>query len=153
VKILVANKKNAEHISRIMKESHAMISITTPGDDLADLADNDNRVDLLRIQFHDLTDIHVKEAEKGGVPKHMVFPNVGHANQILDWFENLDQSKTDCLIIHCNEGCSRSPGVAAALCEVNGEGEGHFAHDDPRGCYSPNILIKSLIIEEARKRA
>ena len=64
---------------------------------------------VLRLQFHDVTE--------RGEPTDILFaPEHARAiHEFLDQWPDVDR-----VVVHCNAGVSRSPGVALGLCDVRG---------------------------------
>jgi predicted protein tyrosine phosphatase len=95
-----------------------------------------NRVGLLRLVFED-----IEEADK---PASF---NASLAAEILDFVEKM-WDKVDVFLIHCEVGLSRSPAIAAALCQI-------YYNDDGRWFDSifPNRLVYRLLLETHARRA
>jgi hypothetical protein len=55
--VAIANRLPAEKLSSLIRTSHAIISITDADKELADFAPNQNRIDILSLQFYDLEDM------------------------------------------------------------------------------------------------
>ena len=114
---------------------YAVISIATPGDEEAEIAPSDKCVSILRLSFNDIRASQCHPEWLSFVPEH--------ARSIwafvAEHWENIEA-----LIIHCDAGQSRSPGVAAALDKVlNG--------DDSRWWkgYRFNYLVYETLLNEA----
>jgi len=84
------------------------ISITDPQSDPAELSAQ--FAEVLRVAFSDIV-------EPTGLPSHQLFA----AEQATAIIEFLDRwPDVDRIVIHCNAGLSRSPGVALAIAELRG---------------------------------
>jgi predicted protein tyrosine phosphatase len=107
----------------------AAISISTEVDQWPVLSEI-NRVDLLQIHFMD-----IDAPNKGGLTTE-------HASQILQFVEK-NWDVIDCLLVHCEMGVSRSPGVGAAISKIKtGEDAVFFKR------YTPNRFVyKSILLE------
>ena len=99
----------------------AAISITTEGD-FPVLSEN-NRQGLLQLAFADTAD-----------PDRSDSFTASHAAELLDFVAQIGD-QIEVLLIHCEAGMSRSPGVAAALSRI------YYGDDGPWGEYDfPNSL-------------
>ena len=106
--VLVLSERDAQLHHPARRE--VCISITDPGKPLPFLSTH--FLAVLRLAFSDIT-------EAIDHPNYVLF-NERHAMEIL-WFVSL-WGKVDRIVIHCQAGVSRSPGIAAALCELFGWG-------------------------------
>jgi predicted protein tyrosine phosphatase len=111
----------------------AAISITTEGG-FPTLSD-DNRLGLLQLVFADTAD-----------PDRADSFTVSQATELLDFVE-LVWDRVEVLLIHCEAGMSRSPGVAAALSRI------HYGDDGPWGEYDfPNSLVYQRLVDGHHQR-
>jgi predicted protein tyrosine phosphatase len=111
----------------------AAISITTEGD-FPTLAE-ENRLGLLRLVFADTAD-----------PNRSDSFTASHAAELLDFVEAV-WDRIEVLLIHCEAGMSRSPGVAAALSRI------YYGDDGPWGEYDfPNGLVYQRLVDGHRQR-
>ena len=98
-----------------------------------------NRVGLLQIAFADFA---VVEGEEERVFKE------AHAHKILDFVQEV-WDKIEVLMIHCEEGNSRGPAVAAAISRIRfGEDRTYFLPH----MFWPNRLVYRVLLETARQR-
>mgnify|MGYP001823206740 CR=1 FL=1 len=112
----------------------AAISITTEGD-FPVLSEN-NRQGLLQLAFADTADSDRPDA----------FTTV-LATELLDFVAAV-WDRVDVLLIHCEAGLSRSPGVAAALSRI------YYGDDGPWFEYDfPNTLVYQQLVDGNRQRA
>ena len=115
---------------------YAVISITTPGDEEATIAPSDKCCSVLRLSFYDIRASECCREWQTFLPEH--------ARSI--WaFVDEHRGQIEKLVIHCDAGQSRSPGVAAALDKVlNG--------DDSRWWkgFRFNYLVYETLLSEAR---
>lgn len=119
-------------------EKHALISIKTPGDIDAMIKVNENTVGILRLAFHDVDPSEYAEGfqfRKGIVP---FSPEL--AAEVWDFIDALPE--TCKVIIHCDAGLSRSPGLAAGLSRVLNEDDVAYFEN----AY-PNMLVYRTIIK------
>jgi hypothetical protein len=69
------------------------------------------------------------------------------AVEILDFVERV-WDRMEVLLIHCEAGMSRSPGVAAALSRI------HYGDDGPWGEYDfPNSLVYQRLVDGHQQRS
>lgn len=130
-------------------EDWACISIVTkPGD--WPIFTKSQPVDLLQMQFADLDlthqelqELYANKTNDGlGVP----FFNQTMAQEILDFYLKI-KDKVSNLLVHCEAGWSRSPGVAGALSKIFLDDDMYFFNN-----YSPNRFVYRMIINEALER-
>ena len=106
----------------------AAISITTEGDFPA--LSEDNRQGLLQLAFADTADSERHDAFTASL-----------AADVLDFVEEV-WDRVEVLLIHCEAGLSRSPGVAAALSRI------YYGDDGPWGEYDfPNSLVYQRLVD------
>ena len=118
-----------------VRTAYVVISITDPGSRPARIRQPAGFRDVLRLQFHDALPV------KGfALPANIVLMNEDHARAIWRFFEQW-QEAVETIVVHCEQGMSRSPAVAAAICNVlNGDGSQFFDE------YVPNQYIYDLLI-------
>lgn len=115
----------------------ACISIATTEDDFVRIRRKHRRA-LLQIAFADMTQ---------PLPGLILFDG-DHAHDILD-FVTLHWPHIEVLMIHCEQGLSRSPAVAAAIARLK-TGRYRRFFQDP---YLPNGYIYRRLLETAAGRA
>ena len=138
-KIRVFSRQAAEAFEP-PKKVHAWISITTPGDEPANIPIVKRYdVGVKRVQFHDVDNGESGEIDKGGNP--YIVPDMLSAREIYS-FVLWNRAAIEELYIHCDAGISRSAGVAAALSKI------YLATDEEffKPPYHPNRLIYRLIL-------
>lgn len=116
---------------------HVLISITSPDDNPATLQTNKHTRGVLRLSFWD----HRDEWDAAGREQHEPIFSTSMAREI--WALVLANPDAD-VIVHCDEGASRSPGVVAALAQVL-KGD----DSDWRRIYHPNSRVYRLMLETA----
>mgnify|MGYP001306606723 CR=1 FL=1 len=114
----------------------ACISIATTEDDFVKIHRR-RRCGLLQIAFADMTQ---------QLPGLILF-NSEHAHDILD-FVTLQWPQIKLLMIHCEQGLSRSPAVAAAIARLK-TGKGRRFFQEP---YLPNGYVYRQLLEVAAGR-
>ena len=116
----------------------ACISIVTEEDSWPKISEA-NRVGLLQLAFADIATAEGDEARAF---------NEDHAQRILDFVQQV-WDRIDVLMVHCEEGNSRGPAVAAAISRVYlGEDKVYFMPYT----YWPNRLVYRILLETANKR-
>lgn len=117
---------------------HVIISITTTIDDPARIPESEHTRGVLRLVFPDL-DLPAPDAPKD------IF-GLAHANAIWDFVE-AHRDHVDRIILHCDAGISRSPGVAAALAKcLTGDDADYFRR------YRPNMRVYRTLLEVWHQR-
>ncbi len=112
----------------------AAISITTEGD--FPVLSGGNRQGLLQLAFADTADSDRPDA----------FTTV-LATELLDFVAEV-WDRVEVLLIHCEAGLSRSPGVAASLSQIYYGDDGRWFEYD-----FPNALVYHLLVEGHKRRA
>jgi predicted protein tyrosine phosphatase len=98
-----------------------------------------NRVGLLQLAFADIADAEGDEKRAF---------NEDHAHRILDFVKEV-WDRIDVMMVHCEEGNSRGPAVAAAISRIYlGEDKLYFLPH----MYWPNRLVYRILLDTARKR-
>ena len=112
----------------------AAISITTLGD--FPTLSEENRLGLLQLAFADTAD-----------PDRPDSFTASHAAEVLDFVAQI-WDRIEILLIHCEAGMSRSPGVAAALSRI------YYGDDGPWGEYDfPNSLVYQRLVDGHQQRS
>jgi predicted protein tyrosine phosphatase len=117
----------------------ACISIVTEAGTWPSLSD-EHRVGLLQLAFADIS--NSSGDEPGAFTEE-------HARRILDFVKSMWDS-IEVLMVHCEEGNSRSPAVAAAISRLYlGNDRLYFLPY----MYWPNRYVYGLLLDVARERA
>ncbi len=103
--LVVLSREDAELYEPSLRE--ICVSISDPAAEPAKVSSQFTAV--LRLEFHDVT--------QRGEPSDILFAPE-HARAIHDFLEKWPDP--DRIVLHCNMGVSRSPGVALGLCDVRG---------------------------------
>jgi predicted protein tyrosine phosphatase len=118
---------------------HLIVSISTPGDEGADIRTNEHTLKLLRLWFWDFDKVPPGHEEAGWAKDSECF-QPSQAQQILDVVKQYPEAER--LIVHCDAGYSRSPAVAAALSKILlGDDSMYFQR------YRPNMRVYRTILE------
>ena len=131
---------------------HIIISIQEPKDKLIEFSPNKTRLAVLSIDFYDLD---YNPSRWGKKETEEIKKQYGHgifkpkqARTIINFVEEW-KDKIDLIVVHCEAGISRSPGVAAAINKVL-TGSDKSIFDNPM--YIPNRYIYSTILKEWAKK-
>jgi predicted protein tyrosine phosphatase len=135
MKITVCSKRLIENMS-MPNVPHLVVSIRTPGDELATIYTTPSTLKVLYLAFYDL--IHEVD---GTEEKDADMFQPAQARQILAMVKAHPEAEH--LIVHCDAGLSRSQGVGAALSKIL---EGDDSHYFKR--YHPNTRVYRMILEE-----
>ena len=157
MRIRVMNRRDVE-ATVMFGEPHAFISIRTPRDpEEVRLPIAANTIDVLRLQFHDLDAMPTQP-----IPILLAGGDAGHGVVTADLFDEerarkvvsfvrkvRAQNEDALLIIHCDAGWSRSPGMAAAI------EKGMLGRDDAYWFKhkTPNRLVYRTILNVIEKEA
>lgn len=152
--IFVFSRQEAEHMLAPWQEvPHLIISITTPyadgSTDQANLRTAPATLGILRQAFHDLPDMpaDVEASVFADEPylRDALFTRE-LAKEVLD-FVQVRADAVRSILVHCDAGLSRSPGVAAALAKI-------LLGDDTVWfkSFHPNRRVYRLIMEEFAER-
>ena len=118
---------------------HVIISITTTADDEARIPPSPQCRATLRLVFLDA------DQPGDGFPESALFSNE-HADRV--WNFVLDHRPHIArIILHCDAGVSRSPGVAAALAKVLVGDDSEFFNR-----YHPNRRVYTTLLSRYRER-
>lgn len=124
--LVVLSREDVEHYEPSTRE--ICISISDPGAVPAGLSPSFQAV--LRLQFDDVVE--------RGDPADILFAE-DHALKIVAFMEQW--ADVDRVILHCNMGVSRSPGVALGLCDVRGWATAELERSHPGW----NRLVRGVI--------
>lgn len=132
VDLQVLNRTLAESVGHT--SPHAVISITDPTAPDCDLqGDAKNRVDVLRLKFHDV------DAEG----TNCLCMTQEQADRIAGFVAEMAGSRSVRLfVIHCEAGYSRSAGVAAAISRALNDVDAPFFD-----YFQPNFLVYTRVLD------
>ena len=91
---------------------------------------------VLRLNFNDVTE--------RGEPSDILFAE-DHAREIRKFLNSWP--KAERVMVHCNAGVSRSPGVALGLCDIRGWATAALERSHPGW----NRLVRSVIAAEGKE--
>jgi predicted protein tyrosine phosphatase len=137
MEFVVAGRQDIESGIPI-RTAYVVISITDPGSRPARIQRTAGFRDVLRLQFHDALPV-----EGFTLPPDIVIMNEDHARAIWQFVKKWQES-AETIAVHCEQGVSRSPAVAAAICKVLiGGGRQYFRE------YVPSRYIYDLLLTAA----
>ncbi len=96
-------------------------------------------------RFQAVIRMYFSDVIEGGDPLDVLFAP-DHATAIREFIE--DAPDFDRIILHCNMGISRSPGVALGLCDLNGWATAELERKHPGW----NRLVRTVMRESANPR-
>jgi predicted protein tyrosine phosphatase len=135
---MVTDRTGIERGIRV-RSSYAVISISDPGSRRPKVRKQSGLRAVLRLCFHD--------AEPTGMPDLDRRVTCMHADQARQIWEFVTQhADVGTIVVHCEAGMSRSPAVAAALCEAMGMDD-RFSRE-----YQPNAHVYRLVLDAAPTR-
>jgi predicted protein tyrosine phosphatase len=128
--LLVLSREDAERYEPMGRE--ICISIADP--DAQPARVSASFMAVLRLHFHDVTE--------RGDPSDILFA-LDHAQTIHEFVESWPHAER--VVVHCNMGVSRSPGVALGLCDVRGWATASLERSHPGW----NRLVRTLMVQSA----
>jgi predicted protein tyrosine phosphatase len=128
--LVILSREDVEYYEPTSRE--ICISIYDPGAQPAGVSPS--FVAVLRLQFDDLT-----ERDEDG---DILF-TAEQARQIIAFVDKW--SDVDRVIVHCNMGVSRSPGIALGICDLRGWASASIERSHPGW----NRLVRRLMLESA----
>jgi predicted protein tyrosine phosphatase len=131
--LLVLSREDVERYEP--QNNEVCISISDPEAQPARLSARFTSV--LRLYFNDVVE--------RGEPSDILFA-AEHATAINEFLGGA--SEIDRIVLHCNMGVSRSPGVALGLCDLNGWATAELERKHPGW----NRLVRSVMQESAKSR-
>jgi len=124
----------------VVRTPYVVISISDPGKQRPRIRRSTGFRDAIFLQFHDA------EPTEGFTPlDKLVLMTSDHAATIWE-FVCRYQNAVDTIVVHCEQGMSRSPAVAAAICKTLGQDDRHFFDE-----YAPNRYIYDLMLKTAQQ--
>ncbi len=138
---IVAGREEIES-GIVVRTPYVVISITDPGKRSARIQRAAGFRDILRLQFHDAVPV-----VGFTLPSEIVVMTKDHTEEIWQ-FVHKWCNKVETIVVHCEQGMSRSPAVAAAICKVFGDDDRRFFRE-----YMPNRYIYDLLVTVAEEAA
>ena len=119
----------------------SVISVCEKGD-FPEIHINDQLIDRLNLQFHDVDFFKNGEREDD-----RILFNHDHANAVLDFYLRMKECDSTVMYVHCLAGMCRSAAIAAALDKIE-KGDDHVWFATKR----PNMRVYRCILEMAADR-
>lgn len=147
MKILVTNRPTIQQPGVLNNiPAHIIISITAPTSKdttrEATIHTTEKTKGVLRMFFHDVYPMNLPDWKIKEVYGNPLLFNDKYAKEIYD-FVKKHEKEVECIIVHCEAGHSRSPGVAAALCSLFKECDENEFYDQSK--YRLNMLVYSTL--------
>ena len=134
MRVMTCGRREVER-GVVVRGSYALISITDADKPPAKLRNEGGPRGVLRLAFND--------AEPPG-PR--VLMTNEQAAEVVAFARGHLAAGVDYLLVHCEQGASRSPAVAAALCE----GLGLAGEEDFDAWYAVNGHVRRLVLAACR---
>ena len=128
-----------------VRTAYVVISITDPGTRPANIRKAAGFRAVLRLQFHDAAPLKIFR-----LPPEVVVMTANHARLIWRFVKRWHES-AETMVVHCEQGMSRSPAVAAAICEALGGDRRRFFKEYLPNKYIYNLLKQAVISYERRE--
>lgn len=119
----------------IVRSSYVVISIRDPDKKKARIPKQSGLKDVLYLAFHD-----AEPAANMKLADGIVLMTERQAREVWD-FVRRHEGSVGAIVVHCEQGMSRSPAVAAALCQNYGGDHRHFFRD-----HQPNMFVYRLMM-------
>lgn len=141
MKFAVRNKKQIESENYVLQVPHLIISIWSPGHELAHPKTNEHTLRILHLGFHDLDYMPEPGAAAHDVLGRIQLFDENMARDVRKFVEFYPEAKT--IVCQCEAGISRSAAIAAALSKhLNGHDDAFFRN------YLPNALVYRVLLKE-----
>jgi predicted protein tyrosine phosphatase len=136
VKFKVTDRYSIERGIRV-RTSYVVISIRDPGKPKPRIPKPSGFRAVLYLAFHD-----AEPSETLALPENIVLMTKGQARKVWKFVRRWE-GQVGSIVVHCEQGMSRSPAVAAAICRALG-GDHQYFFDE----YQPNQYIFQLMNSE-----
>ena len=120
----------------IVTSSYVLISIRDPDKRKVWIPKQSGLRDVLRLEFHD-----AEPADNFTFPEHIMLMTEDQARQAWSFVRKWE-NQVGAVVVHCEQGMSRSPAMAAALCKGMGGDDGPFWRE-----YMPNEFVYRLMLD------
>jgi predicted protein tyrosine phosphatase len=118
----------------IVRSNYVVISIRDPEKQPATVRKQSGLRDVLYLAFHD-----AEPTEGTPLPPDIVLMTSEHVRQIWEFVKKWE-GQIGTIVVHCEQGMSRSPAVAAALCRRYGGDKDAYFRD-----YQPNRFVYQMM--------
>lgn len=138
LQIVVRNRDMAGEFD--LNVPYIVISVTDVGSEDVEFVKSKTRKAILRLKFSDFDPNTGVFRSVDMTNSGIIFFDEKMAKQIVDFIKK--HSKVKVLLVHCEAGISRSPGIAAAICNYIGRDDSvYFSR------YLPNMYVYSTILK------
>ena len=147
MRLFISDFKAAQHFKP--PQPWAIISISTRPTDFVPL-ETENRIGVLQLAFADINhdNVDIWDDTPADKKQFMLPFTDEQADLILRFMTSMQKQGAEMLLVHCEAGISRSPGVGAALCELS---ECNLSLKALYKLYYPNASVKSRILRRAKE--
>ena len=130
---IVTDRDSIEH-GILVPSAYVVISIYDPDKRRARIPKQSGLRDVLYLAFHD-----AEPSETLALPKDIVLMTEDQARQVWKFVRQWE-GRVGSIVVHCEQGMSRSPAVAAAICRAFGGDHQYFFRE-----YQPNQYVFRLV--------
>lgn len=141
VEILVTDRESIE-AGIAVSTRYVVISIHDAGSRKPKVRKQPGLKDVLFLKFDDAEPSALME-----LPANIKLVTPSHAKAVWD-FLALHQKNIGTIVVHCNQGMSRSPAVAAAIAKKLGQDEVRFWNE-----HQPNRYVYEMMLSAAQTNA
>lgn len=134
MKFVVTDRRSIEH-GILIHSAYVVISIRDPNKRKVRVRRQSGLREVLHLAFHD-----AEPVKSMPTPPRIKLMTEAQAKQIWE-FVRRQPGEIGTIVVHCEQGASRSPAVAAALCRGSGGDDRHFFR-----MYAPNAYVYQLIL-------
>ena len=135
MKFIVTSREDIQR-GLLVKQPYVVISIRDPGKPKARVRRPGHCRGVLFLDFHD-----AEPADRFALPQGIKLMTPDDAAAIRQFFQE-HQSSIGAVVVHCEQGMSRSPAVARALAQVTGGNSSYFQKH-----YQPNAYVFRLMMD------
>ena len=135
MKFIVTDREGIE-AGIVVRSAYVVISIHDPDRCPARVRKQSGLRDVLFLAFHD-----AEPSEGTTLPPEITLMTPEQARELCRFVER-HKDDVGAVVVHCEQGMSRSPAVAAALCKLMGGDDGRFWRE-----YQPNPHVYRLVLE------
>ena len=135
MEFIVQDRDSIEH-GVLVRSSYIVVSIRDPDKRKARVRRQPGLRDVLYLAFHD-----AEPVANMTLPADITLMSEDHAKQIWQFVRKWER-QVGAVVVHCEQGMSRSPAVAAALCKAYGGDERCFFRE-----YQPNGYVYKLMVD------
>ena len=139
MEFIVSDRRSVER-GLLVRSAYALISIRDPDKPPVRVPRQLGLKAVLSLAFHD-----AEPAANMRMPESITLMSEAQATEVWDFVRQW-QGQVGALVVHCEQGMSRSPAVAAAICRGLGGDDGRFFRE-----YQPNQFVFNRIRNAAEK--